>query len=238
MVEQITLGDLTVDVVFKDIKNVHLSVYPPTGRVRVSAPKRMKLETIRAFASTKISWIKRHQGKQTAQERETPREYIERESHYLWGRRYLMRIQESQSDFGLSVDHKRMTFKVQSEWDGKKRQEIMEQWYREQAKRKALLLVQKWEPLLDVNVNKLFVQRMRTKWGSANPIRRNIRLNTELARKPIDCLDYIVLHEMAHFLVPNHGERFLKIINEHMPHWKSVRDQLNAAPLSHLNWSY
>ena len=238
MVEQITLGGVTVDVVFKDIKNVHLSVYPPTGRVRVSAPRRMSLETIRAFASTKMAWIKKHQSKQIAQERETPREYLERESHYLWGKRYLLHVVRTENDLGVSVDHRSITLRLRPDWGLERRQEVLEEWYRRLLKVEAAASVRRWEPLLGVRVNQVFVQRMRTKWGSAQPLRRNIRLNTELARKPKECLDYIVLHEMIHLLVPNHGPQFIALMDRHMPQWKQVREQLNATPLSHLSWGY
>lgn len=238
MVRQLTLGDVTVDVVFKAIKNVHLSVYPPTGRVRISAPERMNIETIRAFASTKIAWIRRQQGKQLAQERETPREFIERESHYLWGRRYLLHIVEADQNLGVTADHRNMVLRVKPDWDETRRQQAVEEWYRETLRVEAWECIRRWQPLLGVEVKQLFIQRMRTKWGSAQPANRNIRLNTELARKPKSCVDYIVLHEMAHFLVPNHGPHFVAIMDRHMPGWKAIKDELNAAPLSHLNWTY
>ena len=170
MVRQLKLGDIAVDVVLKDIKNVHLSVHPPTGRVRISAPSRMSLDNIRVFAISKLGWIKQQQKKLQEQERETPREYLDRESHYVWGKRYLLTVIESDQAPSVELKHNRMLLRVRPGTDEKRRQALVEGWYREQLKNAVPPLIAKWEPLLGVKVKRFFVQRMKTKWGSCNPV--------------------------------------------------------------------
>jgi hypothetical protein len=235
---QINLGDIAVDVVLKDIKNLHLSVHPPTGRVRISAPKRMRIDTIRVFAISKLNWIKQQQTKLREQERETPRDYVDRESHYVWGKRYLLSLSESDEPPSIEVKHSRMLLRVRPRTDEDKRRTLVEEWYREQLKEAVPPLLARWEPLLDVRVERFFVQRMKTKWGSCNHKARTIRLNTELAKKPRECLEYIVLHEMVHLLEPTHDARFTRVLDHFMPQWRHYRDTLNGLPVRHERWSY
>ena len=238
MVRQLKLGDITVDVVLKDIKNVHLSVHPPTGRVRISAPARMSIDTIRVFAISKLGWIKQQQRKLQEQDRETPREYLDRESHYVWGKRYLLTVSESNQAPSVELKHSRMLLRVRPGTDERRRQTIVEGWYREQLKNAVPPLIAKWEPLLGVKVKRFFVQRMKTKWGSCNPGAGHIRLNTELAKKPPECLEYIVVHEMTHLLEPTHNAHFRALIDRFMPKWQFYLDQLNRLPVSHQDWAY
>ena len=238
MVRQLKLGDITVDVVLKDIKNVHLSVHPPTGRVRISAPARMSLDTIRVFAISKLGWIKQQQMKLQEQDRETPREYLDRESHYVWGKRYLLTVSESNQAPSVELKHSRMLLRVRPGTDERRRQTIVEGWYREQLKNAVPLLIAKWEPLLGVKVERFFVQRMKTKWGSCNPGAGHIRLNTELAKKPPECLEYIVVHEMTHLLEPTNNAHFRALIDRFMPKWQFYLSQLNRLPVSHEDWAY
>jgi predicted metal-dependent hydrolase len=238
MITQIDLGGIAVDVVRKDIKNVHLSVFPPTGRVRIAAPARMDLDTIRVFAVTKLGWIKSQQKKIVAQERETPREYLNRESHYVWGRRYLLEVVEADAAPAVELKHRKLVLQVRPGSDGAKRQEILEAWYRVMLKRAVPALIAKWQPLMGVKVQRLFVQRMKTKWGGCNPVAQTIRLNTELAKKPPECLEYIVVHEMTHLLEPTHGQRFRVLMDQAMPAWEFHRAQLNRLPVRHEDWSY
>jgi predicted metal-dependent hydrolase len=235
---QVHLGGIAVDVVLKDIKNVHLSVYPPMGRVRISAPKRMKLDTIRVFAISKLTWIKRQQAKLRAQERETPREYVERESHYVWGRRCLLTVSESNGPPSVEVKHRRLLLRMRPQTDKRKRRDLVEEWYREQMRQAVPLLLARWQPLLGVRVERFFVQQMKTKWGSCNPTARTIRLNTELAKKPKECLEYVVVHELVHLLEPTHNARFSSLLDEFMPHWKQHRAAINRLPVRHEDWSY
>jgi predicted metal-dependent hydrolase len=238
MRSRIQLGDIGVDVVRKDIKNVHLSVHPPTGRVRIAAPERMSLDTVRVFAIAKLPWIKKQQRKLREQERETPREYIDRESHYVWGKRYLLKVLEADQPASVELNHGRMILHVRPGTDKAKRQAILEDWHREQLRRAVPPLINKWERLIGVVVRRVFIQRMKTKWGSCNDRAGSIRLNTDLARKPRECLEYIVVHEMVHLLEPTHNARFVALMDQFMPKWQSHRDVLNRLPVRHESWDY
>ena len=235
---QIKLSGIVLDVVKKDIKNVHLSVYPPTGKVRISAPLRMNTDTIRVYAISKLNWIKQQQQKLQAQERETPREYLDRESHYVWGKRYLLKVLEQDASPAVELKHSKMLLKVRPGSGGEKRQVVLEEWYRQQLKMTVLFLIEKWQPLIGVEVERFFVQRMKTKWGSCNHDTGSIRLNTELAKKPRECLEYIVVHEMVHLLEPTHNNRFVALMEQFMPKWQFYRDILNRLPVRHESWSY
>ncbi|MBG6206259.1 putative metal-dependent hydrolase [Labrenzia sp. EL_126] len=238
MVTELQLGNITVDVIFKDIKNVHLSVYPPTGRVRISAPDRMEIENIRLFAISKLGWIKKQQDKLNAQERETPREFLERESHYLWGKRYLLHFACEGGLAKVVIDHTRITLSLKPDAPLETRQRLLDDFYRIELKQAAVPLIEKWEKRTGLQAEKFFVQKMKTMWGSSNPNRRTIRLNLELAKKPHECLDYIILHEIIHFLVPNHGEKFQRLMDQYMPHWPAIWRLLNEEPLAHTDWTY
>ena len=238
MVVEIAIGDVTAQVTLKDIKNVHLSVHPPNGQVRISAPARMSLETIRVYAISRLGWIRDQQRKLRAQARETPREYVERESHYVWGRRYLLSIVEEHVAPSVELGHNRILLRVRPGAETAKREAIMEGWYRGLVREAAARLVQKWEPGMGVQLGRVYVQRMKTKWGSCNPEARTIRLNTELAKKPPECLEYIVVHEMVHLIERTHGERFVALMDLHMPEWRFIRDELNRLPVRHEEWAY
>jgi predicted metal-dependent hydrolase len=235
---ELDLGEITVDVVFKDIKNVHLSVYPPAGRVRIAAPSRMSLDTIRVYAISKLDWIRRQQHQIREQERETAREYLDRESHYLWGKRYLLKVIEADRAPSVEVQHSRLLLRTNPGTTDEKRQEIVSRWYRAQMKAVVPPLIAKWEPVMGVTVERWYVQQMKTKWGSCNPHARSVRLNTELAKKPKECLEYLLVHEMAHLLEPTHSARFVAIMDRYMPHWRQTRDQLNQLPVRHEQWRY
>jgi predicted metal-dependent hydrolase len=235
---KIKLGEISVEVVKKDIKNVHLSVYPPVGRVRISAPLRMNVETIRIFAISKLGWIKQQQRKLRGQQRETPREYLERESHYVWGKRYLLQVIESDATPAVELKHSKMLLRLRPGAGGDRRQAIIDDWYRTQLKQAVPSLIAKWEPLMGVKVERLFVQKMKTKWGSCNAGSKSIRLNTELTKKPPECLEYILVHEMVHLIVRRHDDRFTSLMERYLPSWRLVRQTLNAAPLAHTNWDY
>ena len=232
MVTQIEVGDITIDVVLKDIKNIHLSVHAPTGWVRISAPSRMSLDNIRAFAMSKLGWIKAHQKKLQEQGCESPREYLDGESHYVWGERYLLKVIESNEAPSVGLTHSWMLLRVRPGANEKKKQAIVEEWYRQQLKRAVPALIAKWEPLMGVKVERFSVRRMKTRWGSCNHGARTIRLNTELVKKPRECLEYLVVHEMAHLLEPTHNGRFVALMDQFMPNWHVYRDQLNRLPIS------
>jgi predicted metal-dependent hydrolase len=238
MVTQLKLGDIAVDVVLKDIKNVHLSVYPPTGRVRISAPERMSLDTIRVFVISKLGWIKRQQERLRGQDRETPREYLDRESHYVWGRRYLLNVVEDLAAPKVELKHSKMILRVGPGTNDETKQEAVASWYRNQIKTAVAELIAKWGLVIGVKVERVFVQQMKTKWGSCNPGTRSIRLNTDLAKKPRECLEYIVVHEMVHLLEPTHNAHFVALMDRLMPQWRLRREQLNRLPVRHEEWAY
>ena len=236
MITQFHLGGIAVDVVQKDIKNIHLSVHPPAGKVRIAAPLRMDLDTIRIFAITKLDWIKRQQKKLRDQERETPREFLDRESHYVWGKRYLLKIVEKQAAPGVELRHNKIILQVRPKAPQEKKQAVLDAWYREQLKAAAPPLIEKWERILGVKSGKFFVQKMKTKWGSCSVSRKNVRLNTDLAKKPIQCLEYIVAHEITHLLERHHNDHFTSLMDAHMPQWRQFRETMNNMPLAHQKW--
>ena len=238
MADRIQLGEIAVDVVKKDIKNVHLSVYPPAGKVRISAPLRMDLDTIRVFAIAKLGWIKQQQKKMRAQERETPREYLDRESHFVWGRRYLLKLVEKDAAPQIELKHRHIVLRVRPAADEEKKQSILDEWYRSQVRDAAPAVIARWEPLIGVKVERVFVQRMKTKWGSCSRGSASIRLNTDLAKKPRECLEYIVVHEMVHLLEPTHNSRFIALMDVFLPQWREFRAALNRLPVRHEHWDY
>lgn len=236
--KQIDVGGIPIDVVFKNIKNVHLSVHPPTGRVRISAPTRTQLDTLRVYAISKINWIKKHQQKFQEQERETRREYLDRESHYVWGKRYLLKVKEEKRTPSVELKHNEMILTVRPGTEMDKREAVVTAWYRDQVRDASTPLIEKWELILGVKANRVIVRRMRTRWGSCTPGRRTIRLNTELAKKPPECLEYVVVHELVHLLEPSHNATFISLMDKFMPQWRHFKDELNRAPLGHVEWEY
>lgn len=238
MTQTIRLGDVEVDVVLEDIKHVHLSVYPPSGAVRIAAPKHMSLETVRVFAISKLDWIKRERRKLQEQDRESPREYLDRESHYVWGERRLLVVEEVDAAPGITVRGKQLVLRVRPGTDEDKRRAIVSRWYRDEVRAALSALIAKWEPRLGVKAARFYVQKMKTRWGSCNPELGHIRLSSELAKKPPGCLEYILVHELLHLLEPTHDARFKQRLDELLPCWRSLRDELNRAPLAHEQWTY
>jgi predicted metal-dependent hydrolase len=232
------LGDITVEVVHKDIKNIHLSVYPPNGAVRISAPLRMDLERIRVFVISKLTWIKQQQAKLRNQLRETQREYLDRESHYLWGKRYLLNIIEADATPQVKLQHNQMLLQVRPGSDRNKRNSVLESSYRQQLKATIPPLIAKWEKHLGVTIESFSIRKMKTQWGSCSPETKSIRLNLELAKKPLECLEYVIVHEMLHLLEPTHNSRFVALLDQSMPSWRFCQEQLNQLPVRHENWSY
>ena len=238
MKSQITVSGVTVDVTFKDIKNVHLSVHPPMGRVTIAAPAHMSMDTVRLFAIAKVGWIRQQQDKLNQQDRETPREFLSGESHYVWGERYLMKVIEADAPPAIELKHSRMVFQTRPGMDGKKKSDLLDGWYRELVRGAIQPLAVTWEQRIGVKAKSVSVRRMKTKWGSCNSTAKTILLNTDLAKKPRECLEYIVVHELVHLLEPTHNERFIKLMDQHMPKWQSHRQLLNSLPVKHENWGY
>ncbi len=236
--EKITLGDIVVDVELKDIKNVHLSVYPPRGRVRIAAPKRMTLDTIRIYAITKLSWIKKQQQKFQAQVREAPREFLTREGHYYLGNRYLLKVTEQDVPPLITLKYRTIEMRVRPNTDLEKRRILMDDWYRTQLKQLVPQIITKYEKRMGVSVNEFAIKRMKTKWGTCNREAKRIWLNLELAKKPFQCIEYIVVHEMVHLLERNHNDKFIACMNRFLPEWKELKRELNKLPVSHRDWEY
>ena len=236
MVSQIKLGSIAVDVVLKDIKNVHLSVHPPSGRVRIAAPEHMNLDTVRAFAVSKLAWIQEQQKKLQKQERETVREYLDRESHYVWGKRYLLKIEEVVGASSVELKAGNMILRIRPGASAEARGSVVSKWYREQLKAAMPALLLKWVPITGVEPGHIYVQKMKTKWGSCNPVNRSIRLNTDLAKKSPCYLEYILVHELTHLIEKTHNNHFTELMDQFMPQWRDYRQMLNTNPLAHVDW--
>ncbi|MGB4774336.1 MAG: SprT family zinc-dependent metalloprotease [Daejeonella sp.] len=237
--EHITISNIKIDVVRKDIKNIHLAVYPPTGRVRIAAPLKVNKDAIRLFAVAKLGWIKRNQKKFEGQERISQREYKQRESHYFQGRRYLLNITETEGAPKVILKSKKfIELFVRPETTVEKRHEIMTEWYRVQLKKQIPAIIEKWEAILKVKVSDWQVKQMKTKWGSCNIEKKRLWVNLELAKKPEHCLEYIIVHEMVHLLERHHNDRFLYYMDTYLPSWRQLKTELNKLPVSHADWSY
>lgn len=236
MVATIRLGEIAIAVTRKEIKHVHLSVHPPNGRVTLTAPIATRLEVARAYAITKLGWIREQRMKLANQARETTRKFVERESHYLWGRRHLLTVAHREAKPVVSLDHKRITLTVRPGSDAQKRADVIHEWHKSLLHEVVPSLIKKWEPKLKVKVTGYFLQRMKTKWGGCNHLAGHIRLNTELVKKPRDLLEYVIVHEMVHLLEPTHSERFMEILGKHYPSWREARAELNELPLTAEVW--
>lgn len=237
MTTMIQIGELSIRVTKKDIKHVHLSVHPPDGRVTLVAPTETRLEVARAYAISKLGWIRDQQAKLENQARETPRQFIERESHYLWGRRYLLTVVEQNAKPSIKLDHKRITLIIRPGSSAEKRGEVIHAWQKSLLHKVVPEIIASWEPKLGVSVTGYFLQRMKTKWGSCNHRAGHIRINTELAKKPKDLLEYVIVHEMVHLIEKTHSERFMALLDEHYPTWREARAELNELPLSAESWA-
>jgi predicted metal-dependent hydrolase len=236
MIETIRLGEISIRVTRKAIKHVHLSVHPPSGRVTLSVPTATRMDVARAYAISKLSWIREQQRRLRSQAREAPRSFVERESHDLWGRRHLLTVGYRDGKPSVSLDHRRITLTIRPGSDARKRSKLVHEWHKALLHAVVPALIKKWEPRLKVKVTTYFLQRMKTKWGSCNHRAGHIRLNTELVKKPKDLVEYVVVHEMAHLIAPTHSERFVGILDEHYPNWREARAELNALPLGAEAW--
>lgn len=236
---QITVSNITIDVIQKKIKNIHLGVYPPTGRVRIATPLHINDDTIRLFIVSKLGWIKRQQQKFQTQERLPPREFKERESHYFQGRRYLLRIKETDGAGWVDLTSKTyldLYVKPGASFDYKKR--VVDDWYRAELKKVLPDMIALWEKRMGLKLNFWGIKQMKTKWGSCNIEKKRIWFNLELAKKPIHCLEYILVHEMVHLLERHHNSQFNAHMSYYLPQWKKLKNELNQMPVSHADWRY
>lgn len=236
---QIEVNGLTVDVVRKNIKNLHLAVYPPAGRIRVAAPLLLDDEAVRLAVIERLPWIKRQQIKFQEQERQSPREYVSGESHYFEGSRYLLNVIEHGGPGKVIVRNKKyIDLYVRSGSDALQREHVLQSWYRAYLRAVIPPILAVWQPKLDVDVVEFGIKHMKTKWGTCNIEQRRIWVNLELAKKSARCLEYIVVHELMHLLERHHNEHFLELMNKYLPSWRQLREELNRAPLAHEEWEY
>lgn len=239
MREVIKLNELEISVDRKAIKNIHLSVYPPNGRVHISAPERFGLDDLRVYAIGRLQWIRKQRQELMSQAREAPRDFIGRESHYFAGQRYLLEIKEIDGTRpSVTMKGKKLLMRVPPDYPTAKRRVLLEDFYRAYLKEQAPKIIAKYEPTMDVKVAEFRIRRMRTKWGSCNIDARRIWLNLELARKPPGCLEFLIVHEMVHLLERHHNARFLQLMDRFLPSWRGLREELNRLPVVHLDWGY
>ena len=235
----IDVRGISAEIVRKDIKNLHVGVYPPNGRVRVAVPLRLGDDAVRMALITRLGWIRRRQAEFEEQDRQSRREFVTGESHYFIGRRYRLDVVEHH---GLPVVRLRnnttMELRVRSDTDREAREAVVHRWYRRWLRDQLAPLLAKWEPRVGVTVADLRIKKMKTRWGSCNAEAARIWLNLELAKKPASCLAYILVHEMVHFLERDHNDRFRELMDKLMPQWRLHRDTLNRAPLAHEEWRY
>lgn len=230
---------MEIDVIRKNIRNMHLAVYPPLGRIRLSAPQKTDSEVIRLFAISKLGWIKKQVKNFKEQPRETKRQYVTGESHYFLGNRYLLKVVEHNGYSKVDLSGvKHIQLKVKSGTTTEERASIMKEWYRKELKKIVPDLIEKWEKVIDVKSNDWGIKHMRTKWGACNTDEKRIWLNLELAKKPMSCIEYIIVHELVHLLERHHNENFVKHMDQFMPKWRLHRDELNRLPVAHNDWGY
>lgn len=230
-INTIELGDIAIAVVRKNIKNIHLRIYPPAGNVLISAPLRMNLDTIRVFAVSKLDWIAKHQQKIRSRVRETPREFVDRESHYLWGKCYPLNLLEIANSSQIELRHDCLLLQVPPGTDLVEKRAIFDEFYHQQMEAAIPPLIDKWERLMGVTIARFNVRKMKTKWGSCTPSLGTIRFNLELAKKTPECLEYVVVHELVHLLEPSHNYRFVAFMDAFLPEWRSYQSELNRLPI-------
>jgi predicted metal-dependent hydrolase len=236
---QIVVNDITIDIVRKNIKNLHLAVYPPEGRVRIATPINVDDEAVRLFAISKIAWIKKNQAKYKNQQRQPERKYVSGESHFFKGQRYLLNVIYHTGYPKIKIRNKKyIDFYVKEDYTLAQRENVITNWYRKNLKEQIPELIEKWEKVIGVEVTEWEVKKMKTKWGTCNREAKRIWLNLELAKKAEHCLEYIIVHEMVHFLERNHTERFVAYMDKFMPMWRTYKQELNEFPLSHEQWTY
>jgi predicted metal-dependent hydrolase len=238
-VKRISVSGIAVEVVRKDIKNLHLGVYPPMGRVRVAAPLVVNDEAVRLAIIDKLGWIKRQRARFAKQPRQSEREMVNGESHYFLGRRYRLRVHEVDAPARVALRGvASMDLFVRPGSSAEKREAVLQDWHRASLRLVITDLLAHWQPVLGVQATHWGIKKMKTKWGSCNVSVRRIWLNLELAKKPVQCLEYIVVHELVHLLERNHTERFTALMNKHLPDWRTRRQVLNSSPLGHEAWGY
>lgn len=229
----IEVSGISVKIIKKNIKNLHLSVLPPDGGVRVSAPTTIPDETIEMFIRTKIGWIKKQQEKFIGQPRQSERQYVSGETLYFWGKQYFLQVDYSYKGNSLVLDGDKAILTVRKESTPKQRETFVNEWYREHLKRELSRLVPKWEEITGFKCSSWQTKYMTTRWGTCNTNTGKIWINLQLAKKSLECLEYVVLHELAHTKVKNHGTDFIVIMDKYMPYWRDIRKKLNDSTLDY-----
>ena len=228
-----------MEIVRKDIKNLHIGVYPPSGRVRVAAPLHLDDDAVRLAVISRLGWLRRQQATFEQQARQSQREFVTGESHYFEGRRYRLDVLECHCRSMVRLQNNRtIVLRIRPNTDREGREALLHRWYRGRLRARLPALIAKWESEVGVHVGEVRIRKMKTRWGSCNVSARRIWLNLELAKKPTGCLEYVLVHEIMHLLERSHNERFWKLIDSHMPQWRMYRDELNQSPLAHEQWSY
>jgi len=236
-VHHMQVGSLTVEVVRKDIKNLHLGVYPPHGRVRVAVPMVVNDEAVRLAVIDKLGWIKRQRAKFAEQPRQSQREMVSGETHYLLGRRYRLRVHQQAAPPRVAIRGlASLDLFVRPGSSAEQREAVLLSWHRTQLKTLIPPLLERWQPILGVQAASWGIKKMKTKWGSCNAAAARLWFNLELAKKPVQCLEYIVVHELTHLLARHHDERFTALMDAHLPQWRQTREVLRTAPLGHEDW--
>lgn len=238
---RIEVSGIQVEIVRKDIKNLHLGVYPPNGRVRAAVPLRLGDDAVRLALVSRLGWIKRQRLAFLDQDRQSAREMVTGETHYVDGRRCRLRI--ALHDGPARVDlrsNRTLVLHVRPELDTKQRLAVLDRWYRTHLRGHARDLVAQWSARLgiDIGIPVCGIKKMKTRWGSCNRDARRIWLNLELAKKPVQCVEYIVVHELVHILERHHNGRFAALMDQHLPDWRLRRDMLSKSPLAHEEWAY
>ena len=231
---QIVVSNISVEVIRKNIKNMHLAVLPPDGRVRVSAPTQLTDEAITMFVRTKLGWIKKQQEKFQQQPRQSERQYVSGETLYVWGKQYFLQVEYSYKGNALTLSGDKAILTVRKESSPKQRGSFVNEWYRSLLKQEVAKYLPKWEKTTGLYCSSWQSKYMTTKWGTCNPTSKKIWLNVQLAKKPIECLEYVILHELAHLKVHNHGPEFTAILDQYMPYWRDHRRRLNDSTLDYL----
>jgi predicted metal-dependent hydrolase len=236
---RIEVAGISVEIVRKDIKNLHVAVHPPHGRVRVATPLRLKDEEVRMAIVSRLGWIRRQQAAFKRQERQSHREMVTGESHYFLGRRYRLHVVRHDGPISFHLKSSAtLEMRVRPSTDAAKRETALQRWYREQLRDLLPPLIAKWEPKIGVAGAEIRIKKMKTLWGTCNADAQRIWLNLELAKKPVSCLEYILVHEMVHLLERHHNDRFRALMDGFMPSWLLLREELNRAPLAHEDWEY
>lgn len=228
MADKVLISGIEIEVTKKNIKNMHLSVLPPNGNVRISAPLNSKDDAIKLFAITKIGWIKKQIKKFENQRRQSEREYVSGESHYLWGRRYRLEINYTRTANKVETRGNKLILIVRDNSTQQQRGNVMLEWYRAQMKEKLPELIEKWEVIIGVKANTVSVKNMLTKWGTCNTKDKRVWINLQLAKKPVECLEYVAVHELVHLLEKNHTLAFIGYMDKFLPDWRVTKEELNS----------